>query len=496
MNPEKTFRCSTETLYQELAGFRLTRSPLALDFSLDRLFADVSGCQIIKAGDRRQVFQLQTPTRDYFLKRSTLLRRKDRWRHRLLPFRKWAEWRNLQRLAMAGIPAAKPVLRGENVAARPKIFFLLTEKVDGLPLQGNALDEAGRIGAYAAKLHSHGIIHADLHPNNIIITPAGQFCLIDVQEVYFLPWLPRWLRVRNLAKIYLNLGPPHGSTKVTAEFLCAYNQALSDRVDVDELRNAAGRHQRRKYRSRSKRCCMNSTEFEVVKQSGLRGYQRRNFDWGLPELEQALEAGRTLKGDHVICHQAVCIKKHPKRFLHRDRCKASWKMSRCLEVRGIATPRSLSYLVFKGNAYFLSEFLSESQPLNAYLFRIRDPRQKRRVLKELALWLKKIHDTEVWQRDFKSSNILCQNGQFYMVDLDGVRIHRLRPQDRIVNLAQLNASVSNAITIKDRLRFYHFYSTGRRPSREQRREVYSRVWAITKTKNTAAYDLDIDKLWC
>jgi hypothetical protein len=122
-----------------------------------------------------------------------------------------------------------------------------------------------------------------------------------------------------------------------------------------------------------------------------------------------------------------------------------------------------------------------------------DEKVKRRALKKLAIWLRNFHDTDVWQRDFKSSNILYQNGNYFMVDLDGVRIRRLSRQNKIYNLAQLNASVSNAITIKDRLRFYHYYSAGRQLTRLQRRAIYRKVWKITRMKNTALYNLFPEK---
>ena len=79
-----------EILCRELAGYRVTSSPLLPDFSLEGLFAEVTSLTIIKENTRRQVIYLQTPTSGYFLKLSVLSRRKDRWRHFLLPYRKWA----------------------------------------------------------------------------------------------------------------------------------------------------------------------------------------------------------------------------------------------------------------------------------------------------------------------------------------------------------------------------------------------------------------------
>ncbi len=137
----------------------------------------------------------------------------------------------------------------------------------------------------------------------------------------------------------------------------------------------------------------------------------------------------------------------------------------------------------------MAELLVDRLHLNTFLSALSDEGSKRRALRKLALWLRNFHDSNVWQRDFKSSNILCQNEDYFMVDLDGVRIRRLSEHNKIYNLAQLNASVSNAITIKDRLRFYHYYSAGRQLTRPQRRAVYRKVWDITRTKNTALYDL-------
>jgi len=169
-------------------------------------------------------------------------------------------------------------------------------------------------------------------------------------------------------------------------------------------------------------------------------------------------------------------------------------MSQALEARGIAVPRSLGYMKTKGQRYFFAELLDDWLHLNTYLSALSDERPKRQALKKLARWLKTIHDTDVWQRDFKSQNILCRDSDFFMIDLDGVSIRRLSESKKICNLAQLNASISNAISIKDRLRFYYYYSAELQLTRQQRRAVYRRVWDITKTKNTKAYNLDPTEL--
>ena len=85
--------------------------------------------------------------------------------------------------------------------------------------------------------------------------------------------------------------------------------------------------------------------------------------------------------------------------------------------------------------------------------------------------------------------------ELFMVDLDDVKIRRLSEQKKIINLAQLNASVSNAVSLRDRLRFYHYYAADKMPTRRQRREVYRKVWQISRTKKTDIYDLDLDRLW-
>jgi tRNA A-37 threonylcarbamoyl transferase component Bud32 len=485
---------SAETLHLELLNCKLTISPLSPEVSMNRVFAELRDFKVVKEDIKRQVYYLETPDGKYFLKRSMLNRTKDKVRHFLLPQRRWAEWRNFHRLHAAQISVSIPVLKAESISRDPKIFFLMTKDVNGKHLPNNLFLISEKLGQYLAFLHSCGVYHADLHPQNILIQPDDEFCLIDVQEVYLLPWLPRWMKVYNLGKLCFHLRLSTDSGQWFKAFIKGYNRKSTKIITRSDLLKAGDRHQKRHYRSRAKRCCKNSTDFVIVRGSGMRGFKRREFNWGLNELKNALIKGTTIKPERVLTFKGVCIKIHRKHFFHQDRCLASWKMSRVLEVRDIKVPRSLAYFVLKDKSYFLSEYLNGSILLNDYLSSLTNWREKRRALKNLAFWVKKIHLQNIWQRDFKASNILFQNGEYFMVDLEGVKIRKLSAINKTTNLAQLNASISNAISLKDRVRFFYYYSETANLSRRQRRDIYQKVWKITQNKNVDFFGLDITRL--
>jgi tRNA A-37 threonylcarbamoyl transferase component Bud32 len=487
--------CLTSILIRELAEFRITASHLDRGFRLEELLPDVLNCRVVKEDNRRQVYHLQTARGGYFLKRSSLVRTKDRLRHFLLPRRRWAEWRNLHRLNRAQIPAARPVARGISTSSHRRSFFVLTEEVPGTHIAYNSIPDAHSLGEYAGFLLGRRVYHADLNRKNLITGRDGRLYLLDVQEAYFLPWLPHRLKISNLGRVLFNFCSLDNPEPWAREFLAGYRGEAAEKVTASEVIAAARRHQDRRFRSRSKRCCKNSTQFEVLSGPPLRGYKRRDFNWTIQQLRAAQQTGQVIKPELVFAYQGVCIKQQRKKIFHRDRCLASWKMSQALQVRGIRVPRALGYFAEKGRRYFLNEFFVDSLHLNEYLSALTAAGTKRLALKKLASWLRHFHDAGIWQRDFKSNNMLFREGELVMVDLDDVKIRRLSEQQKIINLAQLNASVSNAVTLRDRLRFYHYYAAGKKPTRRQRREVYRQVWQISRTKKTDIYNLDLDGLW-
>jgi tRNA A-37 threonylcarbamoyl transferase component Bud32 len=479
-------------LARDLQGSRVSQSPLSPGITLESLTAGTTQCVVIKTNQRRSVFMLYTPRGQYFLKLSKLIRSKDRIRHFFLPARRDAEWRNLHRLRSKAIAAAVPALKGHK---KGRFFFLLTERVAGTAPALQSSVEAEALGRYIRYLHDKGIYHADLHPGNIILQQDGHPCLIDAQEVYFLPFMPRPIRVHNLGKWFHHVTTLGVTDQWTEAFFKTYNEGgrpFIARGDIIESREC---HRQRRYRSRAKRCAKDSSEFAIVQGEGIWGYRRREFHWGLPELRNALHEGQPIKREHVFRYGGVCIKKYRRRFLHKDRCLRAWKMSRALEVREIPVAKALAYFRTGRNSYFLSEFLVDGIRLNDYLSSIVEELQKRKAIKAFAQWVRHVHDLGIWQRDFKSTNVLWQDGRFHMLDLESIAIPRRLPTGRkVYNLAQLNASISNAVTLRNRLCFFHHYSRGLCLSRKTRRRTYRQIWAITRTKETSFFGLDTDSL--
>jgi tRNA A-37 threonylcarbamoyl transferase component Bud32 len=483
-----------DRLRRELTGFRASTASPGRGLTLDGLLAGIAACRMVKDSPRRRVYSVAALGRDFFLKIGTPPRPGHPWRQ-VLSSRRWsAEWRNLHRLGGRGIAAAGPVMYGERRRGGAPGFFLVTERVRGTALSHVAEPPVEALGRFLAGIHRRGVYPADLHPQNIVIGPDGRPSLIDAQEVFFLPWLPAALRRRNLGCLLFYLQDNGRAPDWWTALIEAYNRGFRCAARVSQTDRAAAGHRLRRLRSRSKRCCRESTEFTAVRAGRLRGYRRRDFSLTFEETRAAFENGRPLKDNHVRAFRDLVIKIHRPGWFHRDRCLSSWKMAHALTVRGIEGPCALAYFRSPAGSWFVAEFLADSQPLNAYLSSLDDSRAKRRALARLASWLRRIHAAGIWQRDFKSGNVLCRNGTYFLVDLDGVRLEPVGQERVIINLAQLNASVSHAVTLKDRLRFYRYYSRGAEETRAERRRVFEAVWTISRTKNTAASGLDLEKL--
>ncbi|MGD9304412.1 MAG: lipopolysaccharide kinase InaA family protein [Desulfobacterales bacterium] len=482
-------------LMDELSNYKNKTSPYYRHLSLSDILKEAHGYKIKKDNIRKQVIFIKTSIGNYFIKRSFLVRRKDRLRNFLLPGRRWAEWRNFHKLNALDVDSAKPIIRGQNFNQNQKSFFIITKEVEGKSLNSDMQPDAVIMAEFFADLHKKGIYYADLHPENLIIQPNGRPALIDVQEIFSLKKIPKWLRSYNLGKLYLSLKSKLNQSWFE-EFLQTYNRKFSNNIDFHEVKKASEKHYQKHLKSRTKRCLKNSTEFEVLKSKGQKIFKRKDFEWETKDIMHALKNGINLKGKKVIAYENLCIKIHEKRRFHKDRCLASWINSRALDIRGIEVPKALGYFKFNNKSYFICDYLKGGIPLYKYLPTITEQKNKRKIIKQLALWVRKIHHHEIWQKDFNSTNILYYKDQFILLDLDNIRCGNLPEEKKIYNLGQLNASIADAINIKDRIRFFNYYFHDELPSRQKRRSIYNKIWEITLTKNTLVFGLDTSSANC
>ena len=476
-------------LMTELSGYQIKTSPFCKDLNLSEIFKDAYSYRIIKKNNRKQVISIKSDSGDFFIKFSFLTRRKDRLRHFFLPRRRWAEWNNLHKLKARELDAAEPVIRGQHFNQEPNSFFIVTKAVEGYTLNNKVEINPVLLGAFFGQLHHKGFYYADLHPGNLIVKPDGQPVLIDAQEIFSLKRIPGWLRSYNLGRLYLALKSSKPDSWFE-EFLQTYNTKFKKHVHIHEIRDASARHYKKHIKSRTKRCLKNSSEFEVLKTGQQKIYKRKDFAWDKADILNALKNGIDLKENKVFAYKSVCIKIYSKGSFHKDRCLASWINSRALDMHGINIPRARGYFKFDQKSYFLADYFKDGIPLYKFLPTLPGEKNKRKLIKQLALWVRNIHHHKIWQKDFNSTNVLYFNNQFVLLDLDNVKFGGLSETQKILNLAQLNASTADEIRLKDRIRFFYYYYDGQWPDREKRREIYQTIWEITLTKNTAVFGLD------
>lgn len=97
--------------------------------------------------------------------------------------------RSALRIAQRGIPTVTPVtvyriphLNRWAVRYAPLAGDTLRDLLSRGPLQPAVLTGVGR---FIAGLHRQGVYFRSLHPGNIVLTPAGEFGLIDVLDCHF-----------------------------------------------------------------------------------------------------------------------------------------------------------------------------------------------------------------------------------------------------------------------------------------------------------------------
>jgi tRNA A-37 threonylcarbamoyl transferase component Bud32 len=384
-----------------------------------------------------------------------------------------------------------------------------------------------QLARLSAAMHSAGMISRDFHAGNVVIRPAAdggfELFLIDLHSARVLKNPGSELIITDLAKLANSLAASRSDRLRFLREYCLHApvRGMPLRECVRRIGAVAERLEARRIKSRSRRCVLKSSAFEVGRTLTERYCGRRDFGHAAATALIEEHLRRSGRKESIIKKSAksiltthdtasgglVCVKGYRYRgplhalasLLFRSRALKSWRAANGLVVRGLLTPQPLAMIERRFGplvlaSYYICCWEDRAPELNAYIkARQWTPAGKKDFLRCLAYSAADLHARGVYHGDLKSNNILVRehdgSWDFLFVDLDRVSFSRpLTFERRANNLAQINASVAAVITLRDRLRFFRIYA---RPAAcyTDRTRYYRRILEISRRKNTRAYGL-------
>lgn len=345
------------------------------------------------------------------------------------------------------------------------------------------------------EMHSLGLRHRDLHPNNLMLVGRGddrRLMVLDLVELEEMPG--RASLVDHLVQLNHFFEPLATRTERLRVLKLLEARGLRLMADAGRIEAATWAYRRRFYRGRDRRCLRQSKYFRLVKMKGIRGAFAADWADRLPESPEALLAAlevreplkqsrREVSGFATLGGQRVFIKRDVQRNLGRlvgqwlrgTRQQRAWRMANGLLIRGIGTARPLAWFdVGRGlpgcRGVLVCEALDGWQSLDLAL-----PEQsgatRAAMVETVARQVRRMHEAGISNRDLKAQNILVRydggRWRVALVDMVGLGRHRgaVGRGRRVQNLMRLAFSWSGVgvsgqargLTLADRLRFLKTY---------------------------------------
>jgi tRNA A-37 threonylcarbamoyl transferase component Bud32 len=254
------------------------------------------------------------------------------------------------------------------------------------------------------------------------------------------------------------------------------------------------RHRSFIWQTRQRRCVRENRDFVRVQTPPFSGFARRSYwDNGLSsslrEPEQFLQrpearliknsqtttvavAGETAARFYIKRYNYQGFAYALKDFFRSSRARRAWIAANSLAMRGIPVARPVVYLERRRLGILLESYILTQALAGVMLrdiFRRYDRagyriEEKRRLLGEVARFLKKMHRNGVAYRDLKGTNFIVQDtvsGSYDLriVDFDGIHLGSVSWHRRMKNLARLVEECRRhcCFTQSDRVRFLKSY---------------------------------------
>jgi tRNA A-37 threonylcarbamoyl transferase component Bud32 len=343
------------------------------------------------------------------------------------------------------------------------------------------------------KFQDAGLFHQDLHAGNFLWEGASLF-LTDLHHAKMVKLLSLNKRLWNLSHLFHSLRSMWDERE-QLQFLDHYFNEMPDESQKREILfqkiyPIMDRLQRRQWRSRTKRCLKESTEFTIQKEKGIHTFRRRDFP--MDRLERVMEDHRDLikkKPSCLVKHspevivsilndagEKICLKQfcYPhvwgrfKEHLRRSKGLKSWIAANGMRSRGLPTLKPLALVERKSwsgleESTLFMEALTNDLEMDRYMLKgFADLNKKRLFIKTFAHWLGGLHKMSLYHRDMKTCNILVSEREetwnFHLLDFEDIRMNEKVNRKKLFrNFLQLNTSTPKVMTKVDRYRFFREY---------------------------------------
>ena len=351
----------------------------------------------------------------------------------------------------------------------------------------------GELAITVRKFQEAGLLHRDLHGGNFL-WGADTLFLTDLHGAKMMKTLSLDQRLWNLSHLFHSLRSMWGEEE-QLRFLDQYFEGRLDPSDEKEIlreriRPVMDRLQKRQWRSRTKRCLKESTEFAVQRERGIRYFYRRDFP--LERLKRVMAEHQNLvreRPSSLVKYspevavsilkdegERVCLKQfrtpsfwlRMKGHFRRSKGYKSWKGANGMRARGLPSLKPLALAERKSwlgprESFLFMEVLEDAQEMDRYLLRgFEDLNQKRLFIKTFARWLVGLHQMRLYHKDMKTCNILVsekgETWNFHLLDFEDLLMEKDVNRKKLFrNFLQLNTSTPRVMTKVDRYRFFKEY---------------------------------------
>jgi tRNA A-37 threonylcarbamoyl transferase component Bud32 len=438
--------------------------------------------------------------RKIFLKRDTTKGWFEALRYLLFPTKGRKEWLIAFQLQKKNLSVPRPLGWMEKVdRGFVKESYYLSEAIgSGASLIDDPwiLKESSWMDALAKavkEIHHAGLLHKDLHAGNFLSDGQSLF-VTDLHRSKIVSDLSLNQRLWNLSQLFHSLRPilnEGDHLRFIEKYFDENPYCLQKKgALLQKVYSSMDHLQRKQWKSRTKRCLRESTEFSMLKMKGGHYYHRRDFP--LDRL------GKVIKEHLHIVREAppalvkqsrevlvsilnegkdrICVKqaRYPnffaaiKEHFRRSKGLRAWVAGNGLITRGIPTLKPIALMESRSwlglrESFFLMEASETNQEMDRFILRgFEGLKEKVFFIKAFAQWLAISHKMGVYHRDMKTCNILVSKKEsgwhFYLLDLEDVVLDQRVDEMRLFkNFLQLNTSTPPIMHRTDRLRFYREY---------------------------------------